>query len=559
MNIINKTLLVTLLLTTAHVLDAMERVPVKEVLTLEKQCEKALIVQLQKAVKEKNFERYFALIQKIPLTKQKYFIDINLKPDDSFLMLAKKAIHFAAEQGNTDAVRKLLECGAHVNDHDDDHMTPFLYAAKNGNPATIALLLEKGASVMAIDKDGMSALHWAAAGNHTSLLRVLITDHRLNIDDDWRSVAGTPLHIAAAHGHVPAITTLIELGARKDKRNRVGETALHIAAGEGRRAAVITLIKEHDFYPNAEDMFGRTSLFCATGPRGNLETFNALIECGARIHEDDVDGASILHYAATNNKTHIIISLIRDHGLNPNKQNSEQETPLGWAIENDSCLAELALLCMGASLTDEEKEIYKNYSRSCLRMLQNTIDKQTILNALEQESLASLDPHIINQSMIGMKTPLICAAQKGCHCVKLLLKDRRIDPNLQDHNQETAFHHLIRNWQACRMGRRPEICSLFLNLRRTNIGLKDKDGKTARDYLSNVPVVRGGHDIALKKLLQLFELRKMHVQAYLSLKNARCSQECSEEICSLMPQLPADVCFKIVGLLTEEALPIQTK
>lgn len=42
----------------------------------------------------------------------------------------KRAVHFAAQQGNTGALTTLLELGGAINGRDREGMTPFLYAAK---------------------------------------------------------------------------------------------------------------------------------------------------------------------------------------------------------------------------------------------------------------------------------------------------------------------------------------------------------------------------------------------------------------------------------------------
>ena len=143
--------------------------------------EQALITELAKAVQAKNFERYFELIEKEPLEKQKQLCDANLDLGN-LAHQQKKALHFAAEQGNTDAVRKLLELGAYVNDFDTDHMTPFLYAAENGDPALLAFLVEKGAHRTTHDDSGMTALHWAAAGNHVPAITALVKHYHLAIN-----------------------------------------------------------------------------------------------------------------------------------------------------------------------------------------------------------------------------------------------------------------------------------------------------------------------------------------------------------------------------------------
>ena len=166
MNIINRTFFVGTFLGTAGVLVAMESVPAKaqeKTLKSNKLTEKAFIAKLSKAAMQRNFAHYFELLSQEPIEKQKQLCNTNLYQGEQ-AFVNKNALHFASEQGNSDAVRKLLELGAHVNEHDTDYMTPFLYAAQQGNLALLALLLEKGADRNAHDNKAMTALHWAAAG-----------------------------------------------------------------------------------------------------------------------------------------------------------------------------------------------------------------------------------------------------------------------------------------------------------------------------------------------------------------------------------------------------------
>ena len=501
-----------------------------------------LLAELLKAVKEKNFERYFALLQEFEIQNQ---CDVELDHEFHY------ALHFAAGQGNTDAVKKLLALRATIDVRDVNGMTPLLYAAKNGKLDTLLLLLEKGAKKMAYDNSGMNALHWAAAGNNNNIITALVKEQGFNINqilDD--SGSGAPLHVAAAHGHIPAINRLIELGAQKDMLNQYGATALHIAAREGKTDAVAALIKDHGFDQNAEDMLGRTPSFHAAMGQGTIETINTLVNCGANINASNSLGYSVLHGAVGSNRPSIIIPLIRDYGLHPNTGIERGHTPLGLAITNGQCLAEFTLLLMGASLSDQEETSYKNHSRSCLKQLKTTADKQTMLDALERESLAPWDPNVTDNS--DLVTPLITAADKSClSCVKFLLKDPRTNPNAQDGKLKTALHYTVNSWMN---EGSTAICARLLNLRRTNVGIKSSKDKTARQCLDK-KIQDMGYRAPLLRCARHFELRKMRVQAYLSLKNARCSEQCSEKVCTHLPQLPADLYFKIVGLLTEESLP----
>ena len=54
---------------------------------------------------------------------------------------------------------------------------------------------------------------------------------------------GTPLHLAACHGHAVAIRALLDASASPEARNTAGETPLHAAAKNLSEDAVRTLIR----------------------------------------------------------------------------------------------------------------------------------------------------------------------------------------------------------------------------------------------------------------------------------------------------------------------------
>jgi len=64
----------------------------------------------------------------------------------------------AAEEGNIDTVRQLLEKGVNLNTRGEGGVTPLQNAAGSGEPELVSLLLEAGADPSHVDEEGMTAL-----------------------------------------------------------------------------------------------------------------------------------------------------------------------------------------------------------------------------------------------------------------------------------------------------------------------------------------------------------------------------------------------------------------
>lgn len=113
----------------------------------------------------------------------------------------------AAERGQTETIRRLIENGADVNAADEDGWSPLIFAARWGHTDTTRLLIEHGADVNAADEDGWTPLMFAAQEDHTHIARLLI-EHGADINITNKD-GQTALTVAAEHGHND-ITRLIE-------------------------------------------------------------------------------------------------------------------------------------------------------------------------------------------------------------------------------------------------------------------------------------------------------------------------------------------------------------
>lgn len=104
------------------------------------------------------------------------------------------ALHWAAKDGNVDAIHKLLEIssrkgtGVHVNCKSHGGYTPLHIAAIHGHAEVLAVLVQRyGASVNERDNDGKKALHYlekGASAEVRGLLGGLLQDREKTEDDE---------------------------------------------------------------------------------------------------------------------------------------------------------------------------------------------------------------------------------------------------------------------------------------------------------------------------------------------------------------------------------------
>ena len=83
-------------------------------------------------------------------------------------------MHYAAEAGQVEALRRLLSRGADINAKTDDGFTPLLCALIGENLPAIRCLLDNKALTKIETNDGRSAVYCAASCRNREVLRCLL-------------------------------------------------------------------------------------------------------------------------------------------------------------------------------------------------------------------------------------------------------------------------------------------------------------------------------------------------------------------------------------------------
>ena len=259
------------------------------------------------------------------------------------------ALMFAAQQGDTDCARILLDAKANANEAiPKSGATPLIIASSIGKPDVVALLLDKGANPNAVDANGFTSLHHAVRDSDygvdpaskataVTIVKTLLAhganpNARLALDKDKiaaerKAQAGnagartkrtsititeielegaTPLALAAEVNNLEAVKALVDGGADPLIATEQGTTPLILASGAGtdvqraraldeRATAVETAryLVDHGADVNAAGQFGWTALHAASY-QGLNDLVALLASKGAKLDTMDQLGQTPL-------------------------------------------------------------------------------------------------------------------------------------------------------------------------------------------------------------------------------------------------------------------------
>ncbi|MEM6396546.1 MAG: ankyrin repeat domain-containing protein [Bacteroidota bacterium] len=191
--------------------------------------------------------------------------DPNLKGRNSY----RSAISMAASEGFPEIMELLLGAGADI-----DYGFPLHEAAEEGQLEIVRLLVEKGVNVNELDDRRLTPLGRAAAEDNPTVIRYL-----LGRGADLEKGTYLPLHLAAEDGQVAALRALLEAGADVDARDGHRRTALICAASDGHYSAA-KLLLEAGADIDAQDARGNTALIAAADDN-HQRVVRLLLQSGA--------------------------------------------------------------------------------------------------------------------------------------------------------------------------------------------------------------------------------------------------------------------------------------
>ncbi len=196
------------------------------------------------------------------------------------------ALHWAAYRGDVELVDLLLQAGAKATTVNAYGVAPLALAVEGGNPAVVARLVKAGADVNAGTTGGETPLMTASRTGKVDVVKVLLENGaKVNAAESTRGQ--TALMWAAAEGHADVVQVLIQKGADINLVSRGPNVPKEITEGASiykRVAQRVDPFKAVQFAVRA----------------GHTEAVKALVEAGANLNEETINGLSLLTLALAN-------------------------------------------------------------------------------------------------------------------------------------------------------------------------------------------------------------------------------------------------------------------
>jgi ankyrin repeat protein len=392
------------------------------------------------------------------------------------------ALHLTAFYGRPEITQLLLDHGASPNAEDELGSTPLQsvaggnYDSQEHGVSVARLLLEHGADVNPRTKVS-TPLHSAAFYGRLKLAKVLL-DHGANANAVGEG-GETPLHLLSRgeydsqeHG-VNTARLLLEHCVDLDAQTESHETALHFAAFHG-RPGITQLLLDHGANPNTENEQGDTPLHSVSGGKHNSQEHGAsvgiarlLLERGVDVDARAKDKFTPLHSATFNGRLELAKVLL-DHGANANAVNEGRETPLhlvsrgeydrdSLSQEHGAGIARLLLehgVDVHAQDEDLDTALHWAAFRGRLEVTQVLLEHGANPKVVSGErpggqiceTPEGSQEHGVDVDAQGKyhDTPLHWAALSGRVEITRLLLDHGANPNVEDEQQATPLHLVVR-------------------------------------------------------------------------------------------------------------------
>jgi Amt family ammonium transporter len=294
-------------------------------------------------------------------------------------------LHLAASENQVAIMEALASAGAlDLNPHDRFGGTPLMDAVRHGHDQAALWLQGRGVSIDKEQKSlSFSLCNASALGRTVEIQRLLRYGALPNCFDYDRR---TPLHLAAAEGHLAAVQVLVESGASTDARDRWGNLPLDDAV-RCRNMEIVQLLQSKCITPAVRDndsdsessiplltsvSFPSPSIqsteasrttkttagireFLRLAALGDIQGVQNCIRRGVDPASVDYDGRGGLHVAAASGSLSVVQFLCLQKGVNVNAQDRWHQTALKEAGAGGHSELVKWLIANGATVMDSAR------------------------------------------------------------------------------------------------------------------------------------------------------------------------------------------------------------
>lgn len=178
-----------------------------------------------------------------------------------------------------------------------------------------------------------SLLHWAVISQNPDTCKLLL-NHGADINSNAANNV-TPIYLAVnrAAPNPEILNALVEFGADRDAKDKLGRTALYIATVWG-HAEIANILLRAGANSRLVDNDFRTPLHLLCEKTWNAivgEQVRALLKSGADLNAADRDGRTPLHYGVSRGQMELV-ELLLNLGADPNARDSEGRNPYELAM-----------------------------------------------------------------------------------------------------------------------------------------------------------------------------------------------------------------------------------
>ncbi|KAJ1364062.1 hypothetical protein KIN20_024059 [Parelaphostrongylus tenuis] len=225
-----------------------------------------------------------------------------------------------------------MEVDSHPVKMEDLHEYAELLRQSNDEGAKRMVTRVRGI-LEAVDDVGRSTPHFAAVGGCLPILELSISQDKTAADRS-DTMGWTPLMIAASAGRVEIVRYLLSLSdVDVNHRNLNRQTPLHYAASKN-HPVVTHLLLGAGADPNASDKYGATPLHRAASQGHDRIVHMLLAQPNIRVDVKDSEGNTPLFVACEEDREDAAIALVRK-GADPLVQNKEEKCALDVVKSSD--------------------------------------------------------------------------------------------------------------------------------------------------------------------------------------------------------------------------------